>query len=149
MRVDIVFDGPPGPVSGRFVEVESPPGTSIRFGEWVHRDDGYWALRFEATALDAQPSPEGMETTAERSTLIAEAIQGYYGDRCADYADGCCCCRAWADFDRLLSDKAAAVKAETERCAGIADEWKSTFQNDKRKMAAQSIAAAIRGGEQE
>lgn len=46
--VDIVFDGPPSHESGRFVEVESPPGTSIRFGEWLQRDDGYWVLRFAA-----------------------------------------------------------------------------------------------------
>ena len=45
--IDIVFDGPPSNRSGRFVEVQSPPGTSIRFGEWLHREDGYWALRFE------------------------------------------------------------------------------------------------------
>lgn len=44
--IDIVFDGPPSHESGRFVEVESPPGTSVSCGEWVHRDDGYWALRF-------------------------------------------------------------------------------------------------------
>lgn len=44
--VDIVFDGPPGPESGRFVEVESPPGVGIKFGQWVRRDDGYWVLRF-------------------------------------------------------------------------------------------------------
>jgi len=43
--IDIVFDGPPGPVGGRFVEVENAEGASIRFGEWVERPDGYWALR--------------------------------------------------------------------------------------------------------
>lgn len=48
--IDIVFDGPPSHESGRFVEVESPPGTSISFGEWIHRDDGYWVLRFNALA---------------------------------------------------------------------------------------------------
>jgi hypothetical protein len=49
--VDIVFDGPPGHESGRFVEVESPPGRSVKFGEWVKRDDGYWVLRFANPAL--------------------------------------------------------------------------------------------------
>lgn len=44
-HTDIVFDGPPGPEAGRFVEVESATGKSIRFGEWVHSPDGYWALR--------------------------------------------------------------------------------------------------------
>jgi len=46
--VDIVFDGPPGPVAGRFVEVEDESGASINFGEWVRRDDGYWVLRVSA-----------------------------------------------------------------------------------------------------
>jgi len=43
--IDIVFDGPPGPEAGRFVEVEDESGASISLGEWVERDDGYWALR--------------------------------------------------------------------------------------------------------
>jgi hypothetical protein len=42
--VDILFDGPPGPEAGRFVEVERD-GKSVRLGEWVERGDGYWALR--------------------------------------------------------------------------------------------------------
>jgi len=42
---DIVFDGPPGPVSGRFVEVEDESGASINVGEWVERPDGFWVLR--------------------------------------------------------------------------------------------------------
>ena len=44
--IDIVFDGPPGPQAGRFVEVEQPPGTSIAFGQWLQRPDGLWVLRF-------------------------------------------------------------------------------------------------------
>ena len=50
--VDIVFDGPPSHDNPRFVEVESPPGTSIKFGEWVHREDGYWAIRFTRSATE-------------------------------------------------------------------------------------------------
>jgi hypothetical protein len=42
--VDIVFDGPPGPVAGRFVEVEDATGASIRIGEWV-QDGDLWRLR--------------------------------------------------------------------------------------------------------
>jgi hypothetical protein len=49
--IDIVFDGPPGPTAGRFVEVESPPGKSIRFGQWIHRDDGFWVLRFNLESV--------------------------------------------------------------------------------------------------
>jgi hypothetical protein len=43
--IDIVFDGPPGPVAGRFVEVEDLSGASISVGEWLEREDGYWVLR--------------------------------------------------------------------------------------------------------
>lgn len=49
--IDIVFDGPPGPEGGRFVEVEQE-GVSVCLGVWIHRPDGYWALRFRpVTAL--------------------------------------------------------------------------------------------------
>jgi hypothetical protein len=45
-RLRIVFDGPPGPESGRFVEVETAEGTSVKFGEWEEGKDGYWYLNF-------------------------------------------------------------------------------------------------------
>jgi hypothetical protein len=48
-HTDIVFDGPPGPEAGRFVEVEDASGKSVRFGEWVRRPDGFWALRIAAS----------------------------------------------------------------------------------------------------
>ena len=57
--IDIVFDGPPSHESGRFVEVENSEGRSIKFGEWVLRDDGFWALRV--------PSVEHL--TAENAAL--------------------------------------------------------------------------------
>lgn len=43
--IDIVFDGPPGPTAGHFVEVEDSEGKSINFGEWIDRGDGFWVLR--------------------------------------------------------------------------------------------------------
>jgi len=49
--VDVVFDGPPGPTCGRFVEVENDAGASIAFGEWIQRDDGFWALRIRSQDL--------------------------------------------------------------------------------------------------
>ena len=45
--IEIVFDGPPGPDGGRFVEVEDEAGGSLDVGEWVERPDGYWALRLQ------------------------------------------------------------------------------------------------------
>lgn len=46
--IDIVFTGPPGPRSGRFVEVEDMDGHGIRVGTWMARPDGCWALRILA-----------------------------------------------------------------------------------------------------
>lgn len=46
--IDIVFDGPPGPVSGRFIEVEDSDGRSISIGTWVEYGEcnpSFWALR--------------------------------------------------------------------------------------------------------
>lgn len=49
MRLHIVFDGPPGPEAGRFVEVETPDGRSVNAGTWHERDNGYWELRIDAS----------------------------------------------------------------------------------------------------
>ena len=72
--IDIVFDGPPGPEAGRFVEVENAQGQSIRFGEWVQRPDGYWALRFARALLHAFPpdvrsAPEGFVMAPREPTI--------------------------------------------------------------------------------
>ena len=42
-ELHIVFDGPPGPEAGRFVEVETPDGKSVCAGRWEQRDK-YWHL---------------------------------------------------------------------------------------------------------
>ena len=47
MIVHVVFDGPPGPEAGRFVEVETLDGKSVSVGRWLKRDDGFWALEIE------------------------------------------------------------------------------------------------------
>lgn len=43
-RLHIVFDGPPCPTAGRFVECENDVGQSINAGEWAERPDGFWEL---------------------------------------------------------------------------------------------------------
>ena len=35
MKINIVFDGPPGPDPGRFVEVEDTDGNGVGVGEWM------------------------------------------------------------------------------------------------------------------
>ena len=44
-EISIMFDGPPGPVAGRFIEVhDANTGESIRWGTWFDNDDGTWSL---------------------------------------------------------------------------------------------------------
>lgn len=50
--INIIFDGPPGHESGRFVEVENDQGASISVGKWGE-SDGLWALRI--TSLPDEP----------------------------------------------------------------------------------------------
>ncbi|MES2904568.1 MAG: hypothetical protein V4696_10320 [Pseudomonadota bacterium] len=58
-----VFDGPPGPEAGRFIECETPDGRSVRAGEWHKREDGYWELRVPIASM---PKHSGDTTTVER-----------------------------------------------------------------------------------
>lgn len=58
-QLDIVFDGPPEHVAGRFVDVEDAQGRGIKFGDWVDRPDGYWALRFDLDSIRAEAWDEG------------------------------------------------------------------------------------------
>ena len=50
----IVFDGPPGHQSGRFVEVENSDGEGLSGGEWKQAGE-FWRLGpvFSAKAIDA------------------------------------------------------------------------------------------------
>lgn len=50
--INIIFDGPPGHTSGRFIEVENDEGKSINCGEWIERSDGYWSLRIISLPKD-------------------------------------------------------------------------------------------------
>uniref|UniRef100_A0A6M3L6N6 Uncharacterized protein n=1 Tax=viral metagenome TaxID=1070528 RepID=A0A6M3L6N6_9ZZZZ len=52
MPINILFDGPPGPVSGRFIEVETDEGRGINAGEWIERPDGLWAMRIQELPED-------------------------------------------------------------------------------------------------
>jgi len=63
MAIRIIFDGPPGPDAGQFVEVETDTGESISIGEWIDRKDGYWALR-----IAKLPAPPEQEDTDENSS---------------------------------------------------------------------------------
>lgn len=47
MEMHVVFDGPPGPEPGRFVDVEDREGRSFSVGEWVEQPDGMWSLKLK------------------------------------------------------------------------------------------------------
>ena len=79
--VFVVFDGPPAPEAGRFIEVETAEGKSVRAGEW-EQDGDYWylgpfyqeppdvyALRAELTQARAD--------IAERVRLLEGALEWY------------------------------------------------------------------------
>ena len=66
--VDVVFDGPPGPESGRFVEVEDMEGASVRAGVWIDRGDGYWALRLKLADQKIDKPPRSAEPIQEVPT---------------------------------------------------------------------------------
>ena len=51
-KIHILFDGPPGPKSGRFVEVENDQGESISAGEWIERENGLWDLEIDLKELE-------------------------------------------------------------------------------------------------
>lgn len=43
--VDVLFDGPPGPECGRFVEVNDLTGASMNVGDWIDYGQGLHSLR--------------------------------------------------------------------------------------------------------
>lgn len=77
--MDIVFDGPPGPTSGRFVEVEDAAGKSFNAGEWLQRPDGFWVLRLTQSRLEnfalqaLKVMEEDMRWDSDTLVAIAEA----------------------------------------------------------------------------
>lgn len=56
-EIHIVFDGPPGPEAGRFVEVEDENGKSFNAGDWRQRADGLWELVIKSTTPDRKELP--------------------------------------------------------------------------------------------
>ncbi len=75
--INVVFDGPPGPESGCFVEVETDDGASINAGEWIKRPDGLWWLRI---ALPA-PADDTRELVARLAAcIVKDRDQDYHGN---------------------------------------------------------------------
>lgn len=78
--INIILDGPPSPLSGRFVEVETDDGRSINAGEWIERSDGLWALRITElpdSAFQQIKSGEGKTVCEIHDYHNLLAIDGY------------------------------------------------------------------------
>lgn len=73
-KIRIVCDGPPGPESGRFVEVEDESGKSIAVGTWeTHQEFGghqFWHL-----VLDDPREIAGLLARAEKAEAEAAAMR--------------------------------------------------------------------------
>jgi len=74
-HVDIVFDGPPGPESGRFVEVEDATGKSITFGQWIEREDGRWVLRITAGDFHKPRHILDVDAVSKALARVAERVK--------------------------------------------------------------------------
>ena len=70
-ELHIVFDGPPGPEAGRFVEVETAEGESINAGEWRQVGD-YWHL------VTRSPARGGAEEMRERAAQVCDREAALY-----------------------------------------------------------------------
>jgi len=70
-KIRIVFDGPPGPEAGRFVEVETAEGKSIKFGEWEEGEDGFWYLNISCHHFSEMASDSEITKWDE----VAKAIE--------------------------------------------------------------------------
>jgi len=76
-RLKVMFDGPPGPESGRFIEVEKEDGSSVNAGKWEELEDGRWALWLRVIDEDVSIMPE--EPEEDRGLLKTDAdVRAYF-----------------------------------------------------------------------
>ena len=100
------------------------------------------------TGPDAEAMPDGERLTAlvqmcralsaevQRLTShhytgsrVEDAITAHWGSRCYDFAEGCSCCEAWAEYDRLT----AAAQTPPEDVGAVA-RAAETLRLDQRAM---------------
>lgn len=75
--LDIVFDGPPGHESGRFVEVENERGKSVHAGEWLGPDkDKLYRLRIPRWSPSTNElDPRTVDAIAATSSHPVHAVK--------------------------------------------------------------------------
>jgi hypothetical protein len=118
--IDIVFDKIPSHDPAFFIEVENDKGASIRFGEWINREDGYAVLRIpnpERLHEAALKSSKALEEATDREVGLTEALHeatnhaAYWERKAEELAE-----RVGDLSEKLASANAmlAAIKARAE-----------------------------------
>jgi len=110
----VVFDGPPGPQSGRFIEVETPDGRGVNAGEWHEREDGYWELRITRPA----PKADGALVGELRDIL---AVQKSHCDWTHDKAVAGFMEANGATILAALSDRDLVLEGLLRECRDVLD----------------------------
>lgn len=74
--IRLIFDGPPSPTAGRFIEAENEAGASIRVGEWKeHRNiEGWWELVIDLDRMRSAAAPETAAALEKAREDIAELV---------------------------------------------------------------------------
>ncbi len=73
--INIILNGTPyGHTAGRFVDVVNDAGEGISIGEWIKREDGYWALRITELP-EQQEIPQFEGTRAALNNLSIRSKQ--------------------------------------------------------------------------
>lgn len=97
-KIRIVFDGPPGPQSGRFIEVEDMKGKSFNAGEWRQISEDLWALEIP----DFRQLQSENDALRERLARLVEAAERFEQVGWTQ--------RGWEDCLQKLSIAIAAAK---------------------------------------
>ena len=106
--INIVFDGGPSHHSGRFVEVETDDGKSIKCGEWIKPDgNNRWKLRI---------------------TELPDEVHFKYGDYFERYSDKCL-------VERQLKKRIAELEAEVSALSDTSM-WKREFKKLREEVVA-------------
>ena len=103
-RLARVLDGP-------FYRVEGYAGPYI--DEATLRDE-HTAAAATLRALSAEVAR--LTSHHYTGSRVEDAITAHWGSRCYDFAEGCSCCEAWAEYDRLT----AAAQTPPEDVGAVA-----------------------------
>lgn len=90
-ELHVIFDGPPGPEAGRFVEVETADGRSVAVGRWEERSRStpgfpratvFWHLILTPRDFDPDPPPRNpagvarpIDSAPRRDTVAFDPVE--------------------------------------------------------------------------